>query len=685
MTPAPRLLDGLALIPVDDGYLADGGPRRELLSGRAVRDLFPRLLPLLDGGHPATEIAASLGEPAQRIERVLALLQQHNLLDPAPRPADPRPDPMRTYLRRSLLGGSGDRVLDKLAAARVVVLGPHRIGNALTELIRRGAVSDVALNSERTNGASLVIDARLPGDESADRADHAAPWLPVRYRAGTVYIGPLRGVTVQPCSSCTGGSQPADTWESAGVAVLGTACALVASSALRFLGHGTTRLARRVIEVTDPGAPYVERVVAPRPDCASCGQPAARLDALALAEFEYEHGAEPPQRGWDPEPAPRADRCDAAPSKAYLSPAGIPTRLLSGAGKTIAWLLTRTVGQARPRAAGTDTGSLDFWVPSAAPPGSTRAYVLGDITAGGPRIHYFDAPADAFVALPGTPARMLGARFFIVFTGDSTVVGPELGPAGRRALHQDAGLAVAQLAVCAAAMGWRMRAGGDLTGELAASLDLEPSREFITSIVELSPGVRPSTTATGDRLSRWLRRVPLVYRFSGRPVAGESVIALAARALERTDAIWTEPGGPAAQLSCLLYARRVDGLEPGLFDVAADTTVRPHGDRRTMSMEKHLDDRALDPPAMLFFTGNLARTLAADGAPGYPRLLAKAATAAGLVRLAAADPAMRRKAPLVAGLFAGFPSLLAGASVFYACGVGHPAMNAPPEAGAVAW
>src|SRR5690606_22044671 len=94
---------GTALAPTRAGWVADGGPRRELFSGRAADLLFPRLLPLMDGTRSMREMAATLGIAPAHVHRVAALLRQRNLLRLLRAPADSGPvytDPMSTFLRR---------------------------------------------------------------------------------------------------------------------------------------------------------------------------------------------------------------------------------------------------------------------------------------------------------------------------------------------------------------------------------------------------------------------------------------------------------------------------------------------------------------------------------------------------------------------------------------------------------
>ncbi len=698
----PRLLDGLALIPVNDGYLADGGPGRQLLSGRLARELFPRLLPLLDGTHPLTEIAASLDEPVPRIERVLGLLRQRDLLARSSPPAGDRPGPMQTYLRRRL-PHAADRVRDRLAAARVLVPGPSRICDSLANLLRASGVGTVTRRPADDTTPSLIINlVQERTDQVGPGGAHDVPWLPVRYAQETVHIGPISQLPDSVCALCIEVDAPVEAWETAPLELVGAATALAAAAALRFLGQGTTRLARRVIELSDPGSPVRERVVVPRPECPSCGQPGATLDDCALAEFAGEHGAEPPLYGWDPEPAARVLRGEPVPRKQYITPAGVPGRAISGAGSVVTWLLGHTFGEAPANA----VAGIDRWVPSAAAPGSTRAYVVGDLTRRGPVIHYFDAPVNEFVALPGpVPAILATAatstpeqdRFVVVLTGDSAADGGRLGPAAQRALRQDAGLCVAQVATYAAALGWQVRAGTDTTGTVAAALELDERREFVTVVMELAPpSAIPAQAVTNParRLPGVLRRLPLTYRFDGGSVAAGHVTDLLGTALRRTEETWNgvDAGDPAS--SCVLYARRLHGLPPGLYAMSAHQPPQLLAAQVAAPIEAYLDDRALDPPALILFTGHLAGTLSGRGAHGYRALLSKAATAAGFVRLATADRSAEGGVPLAAGLIAGFPPTLVSASitgneprhrVLFACVLGSRPAGSRPDTAVVAW
>src|ERR1700753_295292 len=71
MTTYPRIVPGVLLAPAEDGYVVQGGPRRDRFGGQLVTELFPRLLPLLDGTRPDDGLAAALGQPDGQITRIL--------------------------------------------------------------------------------------------------------------------------------------------------------------------------------------------------------------------------------------------------------------------------------------------------------------------------------------------------------------------------------------------------------------------------------------------------------------------------------------------------------------------------------------------------------------------------------------------------------------------------------------
>jgi hypothetical protein len=318
--------------------------------------------------------------------------------------------------------------------------------------------------------------------------------------------------------------------------------------------------------------------------------------------------------------------------------------------------------------------------PAAGCPGSTRAYVLGNLTGAEPGVHYYDGSSGELVVLPGRPAADAGRpeRLSVVLTGDLPALEPVFGPASRRVAYQDAGVVVAQLDACARASGRRVSARRDPVDGLTALLDLDPEREIVTAVVDLHPGgvdgPPPAPTAR-RRISGLLRGLPLTYRYDDRPVEADVVARLAGAGHAGAGALWGRPAGLAPALNCLLYARNVAGLPYGLYTIGTASRPDPLPETRPDAIEAHLRDRDANPAALLIFTGALAETLAACGAPGYPALLAEAATAASLVRLAAG------RAGPATGLFARLPGWLAAASVpggphghrvLYGAAIGHP-------------
>src|SRR5262245_8394416 len=77
----PRLHPWCRLVRNGGRHLLELGGTVVTLEGRAVEQLVPKLLPLLDGTRTVAELAEELGPPvAPAIERALALLAENRLL-----------------------------------------------------------------------------------------------------------------------------------------------------------------------------------------------------------------------------------------------------------------------------------------------------------------------------------------------------------------------------------------------------------------------------------------------------------------------------------------------------------------------------------------------------------------------------------------------------------------------------
>jgi hypothetical protein len=623
----PRLVAGLAFIPVPDGYRVVGGPRLQALTGAVARDLLPWLLPLLDGVHDEVVIAAELGIAPATLHVVIGTLARRGLVCTAPAPL-----PAGTLLERSLGPGRAAAVAARLATMHVAVCCTGIFAATITDIFERAGIR----TGSACEGAALAIV------EGSGNPPSEMPWLPVYAAAdGVVTVGPLVGMLGVACRSCAapggqGIEDPALAAIAAGIAV---------GSVVRFLGgYGRPAAWNRVVKVSTDGR-VQERPVYGQPGCAVCSRPELMLTEAALEQFRYELGIDLPAACGDRNPRTLGP-LPTAPPKRYLNE---PRHRPQG---TLRWLLRVTGPE---------------WTPSAGGPCTVNRYVLGNLPGAGRSVCAVDdAGSGDLVVIK--PAPRGGLRF--VFCGDLVGSTAAFGQSGRRLAYQDSGLALAQIAVGADAAGWRARVRAE---DPAGLLDLDPAREIPAAVVELISGAAGGADRR-RRLSQLLTSLPACYEFSDASVEIAPLTELVARALAGTRALWGRDSPP---VRCLVLACRVDGLAAGL-----------HNGR--FGWLKHVDpgpvlsylaDRNIEPAALLLFTGDVAAALASCGPDGYRVLVAKAATAAGGVRIAAG------RAGLAAGLFARLPGSLVqdrNRRVLYGCALGAPARHAGPDR-LVAW
>lgn len=303
--------------------------------------------------------------------------------------------------------------------------------------------------------------------------------------------------------------------------------------------------------------------------------------------------------------------------------AGIALRMLGGHGpvRTDAQVV-ESAGRVRviqPSCAGAGGASRRYlterrlpllpWLRGlAAPPGSVRLYVCD-----GAASYFVDPVARELVELAraGQPG---GDGPVVVLTYDSS--GFEAG--------FEAGIALAELAASVRAQGLRARARRPpRDGSLDERLDLDPARERVAVVVELSPC---------PRAARPVRR-PMTSAFAERPLDERRLARLVERARCAAEEIY-----PDDRPRWTLYARRVAG-------VTADSPPE---------LERYLEDRSMSPAAVL---------LSADGSD-----LIGAGLAAGAVRLLAG------RAGIAAGLLSD-PGL-------YGCALGYGASSELPAVAA---
>lgn len=428
MSRHPRRREGLAFVPTADGYIVDGGPQREHLTGRLAREALPVLFELMDGTRSVEQIGQALGVPVHRIVDLLVRRDLVRFVE------EPDPHPSRIFLQRSLPASQADGMWRRLRAARVTVTGDHPVADLLAGVLRRSGVGTV----DRSGGPADLTVAVLSGAE-APAAPPSGALLPVRTDTAA---GPIGGTDHDPARA-------------------GVTAGIAAGIALRHLaGYRPAGNPVAPGVIAEPGT-VEEETVAGRGALAGAETvagkgTAARPGIAARVGTLTGTGA---AVGWGAAalPAPSAKR--------YLTERRLPLRRSPHPlVRTMAWTLAGR-----------------RLVPAAAPGGVVRAYLVGDLTGGGHRAYAVDLAAGALVELPGT-VKPGGEGVTVVLTGDRAWV--QDAP-GERLLSGDTGLLIAQLADDARSAGWSARTC-DADGRVDV-LDLDPDRERVTAVLELGP------------------------------------------------------------------------------------------------------------------------------------------------------------------------------------------------------
>ena len=340
MPVRPRFLAELVTVPLEDGLLIDGSDEQQVLRGPAVKNLLPKLLPLLDGTRRVEQIAAELPElPHRAIHNALALLYTRGLLED--HEADPTElgavDPqligfLRRYVDATRVNRSGLQALHRLAAAHaaVSVTGQHtaKVTTHLEELLKKagvGRVSQVALGTklrdvftDAANGGSRLLVVLTDGHEDNTQLEQmddqcaamGVPWLRASVNTGslTADLGPFfeRGETA--CYRCFAA---ADAGPASVVIEPETSCAeedeglitrvwadMLAAEAIYVLSRIAPMSGRGVVSRYDLRTWNAERLAVSRmPGCNACRGPQAGDQAgIAPTALAYEEAVGFPSR-----------------------------------------------------------------------------------------------------------------------------------------------------------------------------------------------------------------------------------------------------------------------------------------------------------------------------------------------------------------------------------------------------
>jgi hypothetical protein len=491
---SPALRRGLAIVPVDNGLIVEGGPRRQRFEGAAATDLLPRLLPLLDGSSTRSELMEQAGLPEHHLAQVLDLLAARGLLESG---TGDEGDATDEYLSRTLPVGSiyrsGRSLRQHLNEQTVLIAAPAPLRDGIAADLEDSGIGSVGPFDERIPpDCSLVVvcdDGELLERVIERCAPHGIAVLRCGSAGGFAEIGPkfLAGRT--PCVDCfrrgyAGAFPVRPTAEPASLAML---AALVTGEVLATFHVGTAAAPHLMCRIDTAELSDDRYVVAPEAECPNCGVAGRPHEAVAetFGHYEWQVQASPA----DPallgdSPAPTADQ------RYYLTDYKTsPRRKLSelpegGLSSLLAW----TVGFR-------DDGSGRRWPPTGGNLGSVELFVLTDrawtdfpgtvfkynpaeeelVAARSDRV-----PLSSMLAGTGLPTRDLYAA--VVFCGALWRLAPKYGLFAPRLTHLDAGCASAQFALHAEQEGFDVRFAHGWTGQLAKSLELVGRREIVTAV-----------------------------------------------------------------------------------------------------------------------------------------------------------------------------------------------------------
>ncbi len=208
----PLLAPWYRLLEEDGRLLLEHGHRLLVLEGAAVRELLPRLLPLLDGTRTVADIVGAAGRPAEpAIVKALRLLDASGLLVEGP-PADCGVELQETV---DFLA-AGTETPPRIAASRILDASVGIVGESLAaaevaRVLRRSGIVRLERRAwdDASAGDGLTVVAPDPGQLHRlagwnERALAAGiPWLQLLPFDGRfTAVGPLYVPGETACHAC---------------------------------------------------------------------------------------------------------------------------------------------------------------------------------------------------------------------------------------------------------------------------------------------------------------------------------------------------------------------------------------------------------------------------------------------------------------------------------------------------
>ena len=528
----PRLIPELLCLGLEGGFQFVGGEHEQVIRGKSVHTLLPRLLPLLDGRRTLAEIArAAPGVPAAHVAGAVSLLYSRGLLEEGAAASEARCPDVLAFLGRhidvSRANPNRETAFARLAVASVLIQGPEVFSAELLRQLSESGVGEVRRDGSRGAKPTLgVVLSTAAGPAPSCELDQR--YFFVRFGRDEVHLGPLVVPGITACVSCLARLHPHPPGEPEPELVrywLGLASMQLVHTLSRLVvaaSFGSFQVYRRD---ADGALTRETRLAPPMPGCADCGLGGLRLEPTdpRLIGWIYHWSTALPSRevvtpkahqmhyavsnlnlASEPKPPlfsgdrsglalPAPDVLTAPPW--WLDGASPPTKTDEGSLGDLATLLGRTAGYVveagglrRLAPTGGNLGSVDLWIVAARVPG---------LPAG---VYHYDAPRhrlefvrrlDAGALAPyGDPACL------IVGTGALKTCAQKYGNFAYRLIYLDSGVALAYLHAIARALGLPLRELGDLDDlGVAERLGIPTRWEFPVPTFALTLGGRATTPA----------------------------------------------------------------------------------------------------------------------------------------------------------------------------------------------
>lgn len=537
----PRLVKGLIRVRDGNTLIVEGGPSRQAFRGRTATNLLPRLMDGLDGQRTVTDLAGVLGGTPTDTRSMLALLYSTGLLeDTAPQPAEaaaigePCPvAPALSYLSRSLdttrVNTTAEGAMSRLGRAVVVLASAETHGEFSRELAK-------LLEAEHVGRVVLMNKGELPRDTTLllsigtgahlesigqQAREQGVDVLPVMLTAGQLFLGPRVDTSHSACISCVSSQRdvvlkqlsPEDAADATGRAM---AAAVAVREILPAISRvGSSETSQHLIHFDLDLWHQRRHALTPHPHCLVCmdglddWQSAGGPKPGVPLAWAFQHSVSfPPRKNVNPKDHQvhyksgniALQRTNPIwPSAPSVDMEVDTTRLNNGATPqnsslditAISTLLALMAGLREPV---TDqTVQVSRWCATGGNLGSTTCYlIVRSIPGIAPGVYGYQRADNTLALLPWADPHTAIAGLQaedpagIVLTGAMETVAGKYGTFAWRILHLDAGAAVAQGNLVAAALGLGYLPQPAWEDELLATLlGTRPESEPVTGFIRI--------------------------------------------------------------------------------------------------------------------------------------------------------------------------------------------------------